>query len=183
MLSVVLTLFAASDVYQAESVASSCECDNTAAIIGGVVAVVTAAVTTVVVILRSCRGHYSTPKTRTRYITSVYQTVLIQLSVYRGLADVPAATDQALELSKFSEATYVKVSQTETLCALFLPVTSQYRVPDSFQTTSNEAYNVVKRETGRGGGGGGGEYENPQNLRLPTSSQPTTTAAGEHEPV
>ena len=36
---------------QAESVASSCECDNTAAIIGGVVAVVfivTAAVTTVV---------------------------------------------------------------------------------------------------------------------------------------
>ena len=28
-----------------------------------------------------------------------------------------------------------------------------------------------------------GEYENPQNLRLPTSSQPTTTAAGEHEPV
>ena len=111
MLSVVLTLFAASDVYQAESVASSCECDNTAAIIGGVVAVVfivTAAVTTVVVILRSCRGHYSTPKTRTRYyITSVYQTVLIQLSVYRELADVPAATDQALELSKFSEATYV----------------------------------------------------------------------------
>ena len=110
MLSVVLTLFAASDVYQAESVASSCECDNTAAIIGGVVAVVfivTAAVTTVV-ILRSCRGHYSTPKSRTRYyITSVYQTVLIQLSVYRGLADVPAATDQALELSKFSEATYV----------------------------------------------------------------------------
>ena len=104
MLSVVLTLFAASDVYQAESV------DNTAAIIGGVVAVVfivTAAVTTVV-ILRSCRGHYSTPKTRTRYyITSVYQTVLIQLSVYRGLADVPAATDQALELSKFSEPTYV----------------------------------------------------------------------------
>ena len=70
VLSVVLTLFAASDVYQAESVASSCECDNTAAIIGGVVAVVfivTAAVTTVV-ILRSCRGHYSTPKTRTRYI-------------------------------------------------------------------------------------------------------------------
>ena len=110
MLSVVLTLFAASDVYQAECVASSCECDNTAAIIGGVVAVVfivTAAVTTVV-ILRSCSGHYSTPKTRTRYyITSVYQTVFIQLSVYRGLADVPAATDQALELSKFSEPTYV----------------------------------------------------------------------------
>ena len=110
MLSVVLTLFAASDVYQAESVASSCECDNTVAIIGGVVAVVfivTAAVTTLVVILRSCHGHYSTPKKRTRYITSVYQTVLIQLSVYRGLADVPAATDQALELSKLSEATYV----------------------------------------------------------------------------
>ena len=107
MLSVILTLFAASDVYQAESVASSSECDNTAAIIGGVVAVVfivTAAVTTVVII-RSCRGHYSTPKTRNRYITSVYQTVLIQLSVYRG-ADVPAATDQALEISKFSKATY-----------------------------------------------------------------------------
>ena len=96
---------------QAEKVMCSSECNNTAAIIGGVVAVVfivTAALTTAVVILRSCRGHYSTPKTRTRYyITSVYQTVLIQLSVYRGLADVPAATDQALELSKFSEATYV----------------------------------------------------------------------------
>ena len=95
---------------QAEKVTCSSECDNTAAVIGGVVAVVfivTAAVTTVVVILRSCRGHYSTPKTRTGYITSVYQTVLIQLSVYRGLTDVPAATDQALELSKFSEATYV----------------------------------------------------------------------------
>ena len=91
---------------QAEKVTCSSERDNTAAIIGGVVAVVfivTAAVTTVVAILRSCSGHYS----RTRYITSVYQTVLIQLSVYRGLADVPAATDQALELSKFSEATYV----------------------------------------------------------------------------
>ena len=95
---------------QAEKVTCSSECDNTAAIIGEVVAIVfivTAAVTTVVVILRSCRGHYSTPKTRNRYITSVYQTVIIQLSVYRGLADVPAATDQALELSKFSEATYV----------------------------------------------------------------------------
>ena len=96
---------------RAEKVTCSSECDNTAAIIGGVVAVVfivTAAVTTVVVIIIiSCRGHYSTPKTMNRYITSVYQTVIIQLSVYRGLADVPAATDQALELSKFSEATYV----------------------------------------------------------------------------
>ena len=88
--------------------------------------------------------------------------------MYRELADVPAATDQAVELSG---ATYAQVSQTETLCAL---VTSQYRDPDSFQTTSNEAYNVVKRQTGRGGGGG--EYE---NLPLPTSSQPTTTAAGD----
>ena len=59
------------------------------------------------------------------------------------------------------------------LC-FYIPVTSQYRDPDSFQTTSNEAYNVVKRQTGRGGGGG--EYE---NLPLPTSSQPTTTAAGD----
>ena len=103
----------------------------------------------------------------------------------RELADVPAATDQAVELSE------AQVSQTETLCAL---VTSQYRDPDSFQTTSNEAYNVVKRQTGRGGGGGGGggggtaetvedEYEIPQNLPPPISSQPTTTAAGEHEPV
>ena len=112
--------------------------------------------------------------------------------MYRELADVTAATDQAVELSKFSEATYAQVSQTETLCALFLPVTSQYRDPDSFQTTSNEAYNVVKRQTGRGGGGGGGggevvegEYEIPQNLPPPTSSQPTTTAAGDslYEPV
>ena len=57
---------------QAEKVTCSCECDNTAAIIGGVVAVVfivTAALTTVVVvvlILRSCSGHYSTPKRRIR---------------------------------------------------------------------------------------------------------------------
>ena len=67
-------------------------------------------------------------------------------------------------------------------------MTSQYRDPDSFQTTSNEAYNVVKRQTGRGGGGGEvveGEYEIPQNLPPPTSSQPTTTAAGDslYEPV
>ena len=39
-----------------------------------------------------------------------------------------------------------------------------------FKTMSNEAYNVVKRQTGRGGGGGGTAeaveegYENPQNL-------------------
>ena len=61
-----------------------------------------------------------------------------------------------------------------------------------FQTTSNEAYSVVKRQTGRGGGAEGetaeaveGEYENPQNLPPPTSSQPTTTAAGDslYEPV
>ena len=61
---------------------------------------------------------------------------------------------------------------------------------EMFKTTSNEAYSVVKRQTGRGGGGGGGgavegEYENPQNLPPPTSSQPTTTAAGDslYEPV
>ena len=29
-----------------------------------------------------------------------------QLCVYRELADVPAATDQAVELSKFSEVSY-----------------------------------------------------------------------------
>ena len=55
---------------QAESVASSCECDNTAAIIGGVVAVVfivTAALTVVVVVilfLRSRGQHYSTSKAK-----------------------------------------------------------------------------------------------------------------------
>ena len=59
--------------------------------------------------------------------------------------------------------------------SFYIPVTFQYRDPDSFQTTSNEAYNVVKRQTGRGGGGGGG-YE---NVPLPTSSQSTTTAAGD----
>ena len=52
--------------------------------------------------------------------------------MYRELADVPAATDQAVELS---EATYVQVSQTETLCAL---VTSQYRDPDSFTAMTEE---------------------------------------------
>ena len=65
MLGVVLTLFAASDVYQAESVATSSECDNTAAIIGGVVAVtvvfmVTTAVTIIVIVVfRSHRENYS----------------------------------------------------------------------------------------------------------------------------
>ena len=65
-----------------------------------------------------------------------------------------------------------------------------YRYPEMFQTTSNEAYRVVKRQTGRGGEGETaeaveGEYENPQNLPPPTSSQPTTTAAGDslYEPV
>ena len=64
-----------------------------------------------------------------------------------------------------------------------------YRYPEMFKTTSNEAYSVVKRQTGRGGRGGGGAveegYENPQNLPPPTSSQPTTTAAGDslYEPV
>ena len=62
-------------------------------------------------------------------------------------------------------------------------MTSQYRDPDSFQTTSNEAYNVVKRQTGRGGGeieAVEGEYE---DLPPPTSSLPTTTAAGDYEAV
>ena len=57
-------------MFQAESVASSCECDNTAAIIGGVVAVVLILAITVIVIvvlfLRSCREKYSTSKTNTR---------------------------------------------------------------------------------------------------------------------
>ena len=60
-----------------------------------------------------------------------------------------------------------------------------YRYPEMFQTTSNEAYSVVKRQTGRGGGeieAVGGEYE---DLPPPTFSQPTTTAAGDslYEPV
>ena len=75
-----------------------------------------------------------------------------------------------------------KSHKTETLCALFLPVTSQYREPDSFQTTSNEAYNEVKRQTG----GGGGEIEAVEceyEALPPTSSQPNTTAAGDYEAV
>ena len=65
-----LLSIAASDVFQAESVATSSECDNTAAIIGGVVAVVLILAITVIVIvvlfLRSCREKYSTSKTKTR---------------------------------------------------------------------------------------------------------------------
>ena len=69
-------------------------------------------------------------------------------------------------------------------------MTSQYRDPDSFKTTSNEAYNAMK-QTGRGGGGGGraeaveGEYEIPQNLIPPTSSLPNITSAGDslYEPL
>ena len=55
---------------QAESIACSCERDNTAAIIGGVVAVVLILAITMIVIvvlfLRSCREKYSTSKTMTR---------------------------------------------------------------------------------------------------------------------
>ena len=57
-------------MFQVESVASSCERDNTAAIIGGVVAVVLILAITVILIvvlfLRSCREKYSTSKTKTR---------------------------------------------------------------------------------------------------------------------
>ena len=59
VLSVVLTLFAASNMCQAEKVTCSSERDNTAAIIGGVVAVVfivTAALTTVVVVVLILRS-------------------------------------------------------------------------------------------------------------------------------
>ena len=101
---------------------------------------------------------------------------------------VPGSTATVLELSKLPEETYEYVTHQ-------IPVTLAtyrylYRYPEMFQTTSNEAYSVMKRQTGRGGGGGGGgavegEYENPQNLPPPTSSQPTTTAAGDslYEPV
>ena len=55
---------------QAESIACSCERDNTAAIIGGVVAVILILAITMIVIvvlfLRSCREKYSTSKTKTR---------------------------------------------------------------------------------------------------------------------
>ena len=60
-----LNFVAASDVCQAECPASSSECDNTAAIIGGVVAVtvvfmVTTAVTIIVIVVfRSRRENYS----------------------------------------------------------------------------------------------------------------------------
>ena len=95
-------------MFQAESVASSCECDNTAAIIGGVVAVVLIlAITAIVIVV--LRGKVSTSNLKNRYNTVfiLINFTYYQLSVYRELADVPAATDQALELSKFSETTYV----------------------------------------------------------------------------
>ena len=95
-------------MFQAESVASSCECDNTAAIIGGVVAVVLIlAITAIVIVV--LRGKVSTSNLKNRYNTVfiLISFMYYQLSVYRELADVPAATDQAVELSKFSETTYV----------------------------------------------------------------------------
>ncbi|CAI8013811.1 hypothetical protein GBAR_LOCUS8703 [Geodia barretti] len=69
------------------------------------------------------------------------------------------ATNQSVELSKISAVAYVD--------------------PDQLQTTSNEAYNVV-RGTGRTAED---DYEVPQNLPPPTTTQPTTTAAGDYEPV
>ena len=64
--------------------------------------------------------------------------------------------------------------------SLFLPLNaSQHRDPDKLQTTSNEAYNVVR---GRACSGRVEEvvYETPKFLPLPTSSQPAT-AAGDYE--
>ena len=53
------------------------------------------------------------------------------------------------------------------------------RDPDQLQTTSNEAYNVV-RGTGTAAED---EYEVPQNYPPTTTSQPTTAAVGDYEPV
>ena len=56
---------------------------------------------------------------------------------------------------------------------------SHSRDPHQLQPTSNEAYNVVSG-TGRTAED---DYEVPQNLPSPTTSQPTTIAAGDYEPV
>ena len=115
-----------SDVCEAENKATeSCDCsqcsetDNTAAIIGGVVVAVAliVAVTTVIVILgivalvlRSRSGSYSTSKTRqvtTKHTHIHTHTCRVHhLALCREATDVPAATNQTLELSKFSDATY-----------------------------------------------------------------------------
>ena len=60
-----------------------------------------------------------------------------------------------------------------------IPLIPHSRDPDQLQPTSNEAYNVV-RGTGRTAED---DYEVPQNLPPPTTSQPTTAAAGDYEPV
>ena len=68
---------------------------------------------------------------------------------------------------------------------VFSAISLTHSDPDKFQTTSNEAYNVVR---GRAGSGRVGEsqYETPQVPPGPTpsssSSQPATAAA-DYEPV
>ena len=66
-------------------------------------------------------------------------------------------------------------------CELIYIPLMPHRDPDQLQTTSNEAYNVVKG-TGRTAED---EYEVLQDLPSPTSSSgPTTTDAdGDYEPV
>ena len=65
---------------------------------------------------------------------------------------------------------------TYTACIFYLCLALQLRGSDQFQTTSNEAYNVV-RGTGGVGGGEGEYYEVPVF--------PTTAAAGNclYEPI
>ncbi|CAI8031725.1 hypothetical protein GBAR_LOCUS17989 [Geodia barretti] len=57
----------------------------------------------------------------------------------------------------------------------------KYLGSEQFQTSSNEAYNVVRGT----GSTVEGEYEVPRDLPPSTSSQPTTAAAGDslYEPV
>ena len=84
--------------------------DNTAAIIGGVVAVVLIVAVTVIVIvvlvLRSCSGSFSTAKARhvDRTRTHILMFCLPHLILCR---EQTIGTNQTLELSKFSEATFV----------------------------------------------------------------------------
>ena len=96
---------AVADANQAEC--TSCECDNTSAIIGGVVAVafmITASLTVLVIVillLRSRSGNYSAKTRQEHTLLHCYDTC--HWILYRATV---VTTNQSVELSNFSEAIY-----------------------------------------------------------------------------
>ena len=157
--------------------------DNSTVIIGGLVAIVVilAVTVTVIVILvfRCCSesrpsaksGHVNTHT----YILHAHMFHTQYLCCYL----CREVTDSQTRFLSYSHTHAHMHTHTHSLSLSLSLNKSQPRDPDKLQTTSNEAYNVVRE---RAGSGRVEEvvYETPQFLPLPTSSQPAT-AAGDYE--